>query len=98
MIEFTSLELEIIMPDVAAPEDGQDTHKSNANSLKPDSPCIGYCSTSFGDDICKGCGRNFLEVIQWNTMDDPAKAVIWARIEAEGTALRFQPNKRQYTP
>ncbi|MES2534312.1 MAG: DUF1289 domain-containing protein [Pseudomonadota bacterium] len=62
----------------------------NQHSLKPDSPCIGYCSTTFGDDFCKGCGRHFMEVINWNAMDSAQKAVIWERVEKEGTAYRFQ--------
>jgi uncharacterized protein len=24
---------------------------------QPDTPCIAICSTSQGDDVCKGCGR-----------------------------------------
>jgi predicted Fe-S protein YdhL (DUF1289 family) len=63
---------------------------STPNSLKPDSPCIGYCSTSFGDDVCKGCGRGFMEVINWNTMDDAQKASIWLRVESEATGYRWR--------
>ena len=31
----------------------------------PDAPCIAICSTSQGDDVCKGCGRSFDEVQRW---------------------------------
>lgn len=32
-------------------------------------PCIGICSTtSFGDDICRGCGRTAEIVRDWNGM------------------------------
>ena len=31
----------------------------------PDTPCIAICSTSQGDDLCKGCGRTFDEVQFW---------------------------------
>jgi hypothetical protein len=31
----------------------------------PDTPCIAICSTSQGDDECKGCGRSFEEVQLW---------------------------------
>jgi uncharacterized protein len=55
----------------------------------PDTPCIGVCSTLF-DDICKGCGRTAQEVIDWIGMPPEQKAVIWARITAEGTAIRFR--------
>ena len=52
--------------------------------LRPDSPCAGYCSTSHGDEICKGCGRTFDEVINWIIYDDAEKDAIWARLEADG--------------
>ena len=58
--------------------------------LKPDSPCVGYCSTSFGDDWCVGCGRSAREVIEWITYDDVAKQKIWNRVESEATAIRFR--------
>jgi uncharacterized protein len=29
------------------------------------SPCIGFCSTTYGDDICRGCYRSFAEVVNW---------------------------------
>lgn len=56
--------------------------------LRPDSPCAGYCSTSHGDEICKGCGRTFDEVINWIIYDEAEKAVIWARLEAAGLVKR----------
>lgn len=34
---------------------------------KPDStPCIGTCSQSAEDAICRGCGRSVTEVLHWN--------------------------------
>lgn len=65
-----------------------DTSDASGNSLRPDSPCAGYCSTSHGDEICKGCGRTFDEVINWIIYDDEEKAVIWARLEAAGLVKR----------
>jgi len=58
------------------------------NTLRPDSPCAGYCSTSHGDEICKGCGRTFDEVINWIIYDDDEKAAVWARLEAAGLVKR----------
>ncbi len=55
----------------------------------PDTPCIAICSTSQGDDYCKGCGRTFDEVQHWPEMDPVAKRATWRRITAEGTAWRF---------
>ena len=60
------------------------------SSLEPESPCIGYCSTTFGDNTCVGCGRSAQEVIQWITMSDEEKKAIWTRIATEGTAIRFR--------
>ncbi len=56
---------------------------------QPDTPCIAICSTSQGDDTCKGCGRSFTEVQHWLSMSPFAKRATWQRIQAEGSALRF---------
>ncbi len=58
-------------------------------SITPDTPCIAICSTSQGDDVCKGCGRTFYEVQHWPGMDAVEKRNTWHRITAQGTAWRF---------
>jgi predicted Fe-S protein YdhL (DUF1289 family) len=55
----------------------------------PDAPCIAICSTSQGDDLCKGCGRTFDEVQHWPVMTPAEKRETWRRITMEGTAWRF---------
>jgi len=55
----------------------------------PDTPCIAICSTSQGDELCKGCGRTFQEVQLWPQMGPVEKRATWRRITAEGTAWRF---------
>ena len=55
----------------------------------PDAPCIAICSTSQGDDICKGCGRSFNEVQNWTVMSPSEKRIVWRRITMEDTAWRF---------
>jgi uncharacterized protein len=55
----------------------------------PDTPCIAICSTSQGDDWCKGCGRSFEEVQRWTAMGPVEKRVTWRRIELQGSAWRF---------
>jgi predicted Fe-S protein YdhL (DUF1289 family) len=55
----------------------------------PDTPCIAICSTSQGDEQCKGCGRSFEEVQKWTEMEPVAKRATWRRITAEGTSWRF---------
>jgi predicted Fe-S protein YdhL (DUF1289 family) len=55
----------------------------------PDAPCIAICSTSQGDDICKGCGRTFEEVRHWPVMTPAEKRATWRRITQEAAAWRF---------
>lgn len=55
----------------------------------PDTPCIAICSTSQGDEKCKGCGRSFDEVQHWTAMDPVEKRAVWRRITAEGDSWRF---------
>ncbi|UJW80199.1 DUF3717 domain-containing protein [Hydrogenophaga sp. SL48] len=55
----------------------------------PDTPCIAICSTSQGDDTCKGCGRSFDEVQHWTVMSPSEKRVVWRRITQEASAWRF---------
>ncbi|NBO14903.1 MAG: DUF3717 domain-containing protein [Betaproteobacteria bacterium] len=54
-----------------------------------DTPCIAICSTSQGDEWCKGCGRSFDEVQRWTEMSPAQKRETWHRIQFEGTAWRF---------
>jgi predicted Fe-S protein YdhL (DUF1289 family) len=55
----------------------------------PDTPCIAICSTSQGDELCKGCGRTFTEVQLWLEMSPTEKRQTWCRISQDGTAWRF---------
>ncbi len=55
----------------------------------PDTPCIAICSTSQGDDFCKGCGRSFGEVQHWPELSPAAKRVVWLRITQDGSSWRF---------
>ena len=52
----------------------------------PDTPCIAICSTSQGDQECKGCGRSFAEVQQWLALSPYAKRAVWRRKTAERAA------------
>ena len=54
-----------------------------------DTPCIAICSTSQGDDLCKGCGRTFEEVQHWLAMSPVEKRITWRRITQQATAWRF---------
>jgi predicted Fe-S protein YdhL (DUF1289 family) len=55
----------------------------------PDTPCIAICSTSQGDEQCKGCGRTFDEVQRWTEMTPVDKRSVWQRITREGSSWRF---------
>ncbi len=48
---------------------------------KTRTPCIGICSTVFGDEVCRGCKRFSHEVIDWNRYDNHQKRLIWDRLE-----------------
>ena len=55
----------------------------------PDAPCIAICSTSQGDEECKGCGRTFEEVQYWPEMSPGEKRSTRRRITMIGTSWRF---------
>ncbi len=44
-------------------------------------PCIGICSTTYGDTVCRGCRRYLPEVIEWNRYSDQEKRLIWQRLD-----------------
>jgi len=69
--------------------DQKNSDSNSINTLEPDSPCIGYCSTSFGADECAGCGRTAKEVVEWIALSDHEKKVIWERIRREARGIRF---------
>lgn len=48
-----------------------------------ETPCIGICSTVYGDEICRGCKRQFEDIIQWNAMDADARALVWQRLNSQ---------------
>ena len=46
-------------------------------------PCIGRCSTVYGDKICRGCRRYAQEIIAWNHYSDPEKRSILLRLSQQ---------------
>ena len=44
-------------------------------------PCIGICSTVFGDEVCRGCKRFVHEVIDWNVYNNEQKLLVKSRLE-----------------
>ena len=49
--------------------------------VKLNTPCIGLCSTVYGDEICRGCKRTAQEVIDWNQYDETEKKSVFNRLE-----------------
>ena len=45
-------------------------------------PCIGVCSTVFGDEVCRGCKRFQHEIIEWNSFNDSEKTAVLDRLES----------------
>ena len=45
-------------------------------------PCLGICSTTYGDDVCRGCKRFIHEVINWNSYSNDEKEIVYSRLEA----------------
>lgn len=43
-------------------------------------PCIGLCSTTYGDSVCKGCKRFAHEIVDWNRYEDEQKAIVIGRL------------------
>lgn len=43
-------------------------------------PCMGLCSTVYGDLVCRGCKRFHHEIIHWNAYDEVTQAAVWARL------------------
>lgn len=60
------------------------------------SPCIGVCSTTYGDLVCRGCNRFAHEVVQWNGYDDGQRDAIWGRLEElrDGSLAGVLSNER----
>lgn len=44
-------------------------------------PCLGVCSTTYGDLVCRGCKRFSHEITGWNGFDSDQKKRVWQRLE-----------------
>lgn len=43
-------------------------------------PCIGICSTTYGDLVCRGCKRFSHEIVAWNTYSEHQRERVWRRL------------------
>lgn len=44
-------------------------------------PCIGLCSTVYGDIVCRGCKRYDFEIIAWNGYAEGQKLAVMQRLD-----------------
>ena len=44
-------------------------------------PCLGICSTTYGDDVCKGCKRFVHEIIGWPKFSQDERELVTDRLE-----------------
>ena len=44
-------------------------------------PCVGICSITYGDEVCRGCKRFSFEVINWNAFSPEERESVWKRLE-----------------
>lgn len=45
-------------------------------------PCVGICSTTYGDLICRGCKRFAHEIVAWNGYTEDQRDRVWHRLYA----------------
>ena len=43
-------------------------------------PCVGICSTTYGDLVCRGCKRFSHEIVEWNGFADEQQQLVWQRL------------------
>jgi len=49
-------------------------------TLRKRTPCVGICSTTYGDLVCRGCKRFAHEIVQWNGYDGEQQERVWQRL------------------
>lgn len=52
------------------------------SSQRIKTPCVGLCSTVYGDLVCRGCKRFHHEVVNWNAYAEDEKRAVWLRLES----------------
>ncbi len=43
-------------------------------------PCVGICSTTYGDLVCRGCKRFAHEIDGWNGFASEQRVLVWKRL------------------
>ena len=44
-------------------------------------PCLGICSTTVGDEVCKGCKRFAHEIVSWTKYSQEEREIVNDRLE-----------------
>ena len=50
------------------------------NKAVKDTPCIGVCSTVYGDDVCRGCKRTIGQITDWNSADEAKRIEVYGEL------------------
>ena len=54
---------------------------SKLQKKRSSTPCLGICTTSFGDEVCKGCKRFSHEIVSWPKYSLEEREIVNARLE-----------------
>ena len=54
---------------------------SKLDKKRSATPCLGICSTTFGDEVCKGCKRFSHEVVSWTKYSLEEREIVNNRLE-----------------
>ena len=60
---------------------------SKDSSARTRTPCVGICSTTYVDDVCRDCKRFIHEVINWNSFNPEEKESVRKRLEKLKTLI-----------
>ena len=61
-------------------------------------PCVGICSTTYGDLVCRGCKRFAHEIVAWNSYTQDQRDRVWRRLfelRDQATALHVTVSNAQ---
>ena len=53
----------------------------NLQKKRSSTPCLGICSTTFGDEVCKGCKRFSHEIVSWTKYSLEEREIVNDRLE-----------------
>lgn len=58
----------------------REEHPAQPSFAMRRTPCIGICSTTYGDLVCRGCKRFAHEIVGWNSYDERQHELVWQRL------------------